>query len=639
MAIKFSEFTIETSPTSVSYLVGYSGGINVQITPEALLAGHIPYSGATTDVFLGTHTIQSAAFKIPGGTLEQFLKADGSLDNNIYLTQNDLPTTLLLFATNIPSGINGYYKLVNTIDDPDYNTVAVNIPTGNIITTDQFIAGLITTPNQINGNPGIFNITTIGSIRKALGSGSGQATFFYRVYKRNNLGIETLVCTSDPTLPVNNGIYAEFQASGIFNDGVFGPTDYIVVKYYANRVSGGSNPAYEFRFGGDTPVRTVFPIPTSAIPNISLEQLNDVYIDPMTLVNGNTLVYDSMSQLWKNGAGGGGGGITNNTMDYYVPYSYSMGTTLGTSPIYINSMYPNSVYINTTLSSSIIPPALVVGGNIEVSGLMSFSNGLLFSNGGGSVLSASGTINLNSNPFSSYNVSIGNQYQQGMHKLYVEEQNGTGGLRILASSPLYGNGDIFNIDSAEDYTSIFAVNRTGKVRIKYDGGSLLYRDSSLLVSQISDATDGCITLNGNLYNTLLTGVSGDNTEVLRINNDGSIENPTGTIGVISDIRLKENIIPATPKLDDILKLNVVNYNLKNTKNIKSIGFIAQELEQIFPSLVTSRDSRRYDENGNVISGYEDSRGLKVGMEFAILTKAIQEQQAQIEELKKQLLNK
>ena len=639
MAIKFSEFTIETSPTSVSYLVGYSGGINVQITPEALLAGHIPYSGATTDVFLGTHTIQSAAFKIPGGTLEQFLKADGSLDNNIYLTQNDLPTTLLLFATNIPSGINGYYKLVNTIDDPDYNTVAVNIPTGNIITTDQFIAGLITTPNQINGNPGIFNITTIGSIRKALGSGSGQATFFYRVYKRNNLGIETLVCTSDPTLPVNNGIYAEFQASGIFNDGVFGPTDYIVVKYYANRVSGGSDPAYEFRFGGDTPVRTVFPIPTSAIPNISLEQLNDVYIDPMTLVNGNTLVYDSMSQLWKNGAGGGGGGITNNTMDYYVPYSYSMGTTLGTSPIYINSMYPNSVYINTTLSSSIIPPALVVGGNIEVSGLMSFSNGLLFSNGGGSVLSASGTINLNSNPFSSYNVSIGNQYQQGMHKLYVEEQNGTGGLRILASSPLYGNGDIFNIDSAEDYTSIFAVNRTGKVRIKYDGGSLLYRDSSLLVSQISDATDGCITLNGNLYNTLLTGVSGDNTEVLRINNDGSIENPTGTIGVISDIRLKENIIPATPKLDDILKLNVVNYNLKNTKNIKSIGFIAQELEQIFPSLVTSRDSRRYDENGNVISGYEDSRGLKVGMEFAILTKAIQEQQAQIEELKKQLLNK
>ena len=34
----------------------------------------------------------------------------------------------------------------------------------------------------------------------------------------------------------------------------------------------------------------------------------------------------------------------------------------------------------------------------------------------------------------------------------------------------------------------------------------------------------------------------------------------------------------------------------------------------------------YDEEGNVIyHGYEDTRGLKVGMDFAILVKAIQEQ--------------
>lgn len=303
MAIKFSEFSVETSLSNVSYLVGYNGGLNVQITPGALLAAHIPYTGAVGDLFLGTHSVWATGFKIPGGTLEQFLKADGSLDNNIYLTQNDLPTTLLLFATNVPSGIDGYFKLVNTIDDPNYNTIPVDIPTGNIIvetSEGQFIAGLITTPNQISGNPGIFNITTIGSIRKAEGSGSGQATFFYRIYKRNSLGIETLVCISDPTLPVNNGTYAEFQASGIFNDGVFGPTDTIVVKYYGKRIAGGSAPAYEFKFGGDTPVRTVFPIPTSAIPNIYLDDIANVYIDPLTLANKDLLQYNSTTTLWEN---------------------------------------------------------------------------------------------------------------------------------------------------------------------------------------------------------------------------------------------------------------------------------------------------------------------------------------------------
>ena len=397
MAVKFSEFTIETIPGNVSYLVGYSGSSNIRIAPGNLLsgvipytgasldvnlgafgitasqfiksdgtssqflkadgsidsntyltaasgyvpytgstsdldlgthsitattiikvggtsiqylmadgsissgpsfAGYVPYTGATGNVYLGSNTISTDGFILYGGTNEQFLKADGSVDNNMYLTQNDLPSTLILYATNVPSGINGYFKLVTTIGNPDYNTVPVNIPTGDITTTNQFIAGLITIPNLINGNPGVFNITTVGNIRKAVGSGSGQATFFYRIYKRNSLGIESLVCTSDPTLPVNNGTYAEFQATGLFNDGIFEPTDTIVVKYYANRISGGSDPAYEFQFGGDTPVRTLVPIPTSAIPNISLYQLIDV--DANTPAENDGLFYDVSVSLWKN---------------------------------------------------------------------------------------------------------------------------------------------------------------------------------------------------------------------------------------------------------------------------------------------------------------------------------------------------
>lgn len=81
-----------------------------------------------------------------------------------------------------------------------------------------------------------------------------------------------------------------------------------------------------------------------------------------------------------------------------------------------------------------------------------------------------------------------------------------------------------------------------------------------------------------------------------------------------------------------MSLNVKNYNYIG-EDSKQIGFIAQEFEQVFPSLVTERDTREYDEEGNVISGYEDTKGLKVGMEFAIIVKAIQEQQDLINELK------
>jgi len=114
--------------------------------------------------------------------------------------------------------------------------------------------------------------------------------------------------------------------------------------------------------------------------------------------------------------------------------------------------------------------------------------------------------------------------------------------------------------------------------------------------------------------------------------NGNLANRNGTYGTISsDIRLKENIVPATSKLEDLLKLNVVNFNLiDDTDKKKQLGFIAQEFQEVFPSLVSIRDTRKYDEEGNLLSGLEDALGVNVGMEFAILVKAIQEQQAQIE---------
>jgi hypothetical protein len=206
---------------------------------------------------------------------------DGDDGTSHFISLEDLPSTLTLYPTTAASGIGGYNKLVSSITDPDYNTTAVDVSTGAITGTDQLIAGLITDANQIIGNPGIFNMTTIGNIRKT--SGSGQAEFFFRVYKRDAGGTETLILQSNNTQQITSAIYAEFFTSGLWNDGVFISTDRIVIKFYGTKVGSGSNPTYDFQFGGTAPVRSFVPIPLTVSPSNSLQIVSKDITDSAAL--------------------------------------------------------------------------------------------------------------------------------------------------------------------------------------------------------------------------------------------------------------------------------------------------------------------------------------------------------------------
>lgn len=190
---------------------------------------------------------------------------DGDNGTSHFISLEDLPSTLTVYPTTVASGIGGYNKLVSSITDPDYNTTTVDVSTGAITGTDQLIAGLITDENQIIGNPGVFNMTTIGNIRKT--SGSGQAEFFFRVYKRDSGGTETLILQSNNTQQITSAIYAEFFTNGLWNDGIFVSTDRIVIKFYGTKVGSGSNPTYNFQFGGTSPVRSIIPVPLNVIPS------------------------------------------------------------------------------------------------------------------------------------------------------------------------------------------------------------------------------------------------------------------------------------------------------------------------------------------------------------------------------------
>jgi len=240
--------------------------------------------------------ITADSFIKVGGLQTEFLKADGSVDANKYITSAELPTNLILYPTTASADIGGYFKLVKSLTDPDYNTTAVNISTGTITGTDQLISSLISVPNIIVGEVGVFNMTIVGNIRKTLGS--GEATFHYRIFKRTAAGVETEVGLSSDTLVVTSPLYVEFSATAIWNDGVFAATDRIVFKFYARRIPLGSDPTYEFQFGGTTPVRSLVPIPASVIPPLYLEDL--VNVEDGAALNNEGIFYNTTSGLWEH---------------------------------------------------------------------------------------------------------------------------------------------------------------------------------------------------------------------------------------------------------------------------------------------------------------------------------------------------
>jgi Chaperone of endosialidase len=156
-------------------------------------------------------------------------------------------------------------------------------------------------------------------------------------------------------------------------------------------------------------------------------------------------------------------------------------------------------------------------------------------------------------------------------------------------------------------------------------------------SSTSSTSNGMIYLNN--YNSSFSGVfiqcfSGNNgSQKAFINGAGTYGSATNTYGGTSDARIKTNIVDATPKLNDLMKVRVVNYNRTDQDNApKELGVIAQELEQIFPTMVFEQEVK--DANNNVLC--PDRKNVKYSIFVPMLIKAIQEQQTLITTLQNQV---
>jgi hypothetical protein len=96
---------------------------------------------------------------------------------------------------------------------------------------------------------------------------------------------------------------------------------------------------------------------------------------------------------------------------------------------------------------------------------------------------------------------------------------------------------------------------------------------------------------------------------------------------LSDERKKDNIQNITLGLDAIKELRPVSFDWKNNKGNNQLGFIAQEVETTSLKQLVSTYK---DEN------IEDCKSLNKEQMIPVLVKAIQEQQAIIEDLKSRI---
>jgi hypothetical protein len=107
----------------------------------------------------------------------------------------------------------------------------------------------------------------------------------------------------------------------------------------------------------------------------------------------------------------------------------------------------------------------------------------------------------------------------------------------------------------------------------------------------------------------------------------------GSWSVFSDSRIKENIIPYTKGLTDILLINTVTYDYNGlagtTKGAKYTGVIAQEMKEIFPDTVKTYKAKLNEDDEEKTELYDFNSS---DLTFALIN-AVKELKAEIEILK------
>jgi hypothetical protein len=176
-----------------------------------------------------------------------------------------------------------------------------------------------------------------------------------------------------------------------------------------------------------------------------------------------------------------------------------------------------------------------------------------------------------------------------------------------------------------------ASSPTERMRIKNNGSTVIFGQNSIIASTAAgaDATSANAIFTG-YYSASSTTSLGNN--CVFITSNGNLYNINGTYGTISDAKLKENIVDASSQWNDVKALQVRNFNFKEGQTHRQLGFIAQEVEQVSPGLVTESLDR--DEDGNETG--EVTKQVNLSVLYIKAVKALQEAMERIEQLESEM---
>ena len=112
-----------------------------------------------------------------------------------------------------------------------------------------------------------------------------------------------------------------------------------------------------------------------------------------------------------------------------------------------------------------------------------------------------------------------------------------------------------------------------------------------------------------------------------IRGDGTYGSRPNVYGGTSDIKLKENIEPASSQWNDVKSIELVNYNFIGD-DVRQLGVIAQQVETISPGLVD--ETKDKDSDGNETGTV--TKSVKYSVLYLKAVKALQEAMERIETL-------
>jgi hypothetical protein len=279
---------------------------------------------------------------------------------------------------------------------------------------------------------------------------------------------------------------------------------------------------------------------------------------------------------------------------------------------------------NTTLAAKAITASTTLG----VTGVATLGNGaILGTPASGTVTNLTGTASININGTVGATTATTGAFTTLSATGVTTVQSGTAALPAIVSTT--GTADTGLWFPAADTV---ALSTAGTERTRLTSGGDLYVGTT--TGTVGTANFGVnVTQAGGIFasrnedGSVVNFYFGGNAGAFRLLGNGNAENTNNSYGAISDVKLKENIVDATPKLADLMQVKVRNYNLIGDTT-KQIGVVAQELETVFPAMVEEILDK--DAEGNDLG--TATKAVKYSVFVPMLIKAMQEQQALITQL-------